>query len=181
MKINRRFSRIIAAASLLAILGVWFAWSRRPDRPGLGPAPLNQSTFLADVVEPITIVSGMSFDDGGSQGLRFKDAQGVVRDLCLERTLSVEREHPETLVLNSYVPAGDHAWRVPRHGIEERATLGLLERWASQDRDAQELDRRYQLYESGAIGVEAFWEGIPDHARVKETAVSIMRTLRARN
>jgi hypothetical protein len=52
---------------------------------------------------------------------------------------------------------------------------------AWQDPDAQELERRYPLYESGAMGIEAFWEGLREGGRVKQTAVSLLRTLRARN
>jgi hypothetical protein len=33
----------------------------------------------------------------------------------------------------------------------------------------------------GEIGVAAFWEGLPDRDRRKETAVSILRAVRARN
>ena len=136
-------------AALLVVLGSWFAWSRPHDRHGLGPAPLNQSKFLADVVEPITIVSGMSFDDGGSQGLRFKDAHGVMRDLCLESMLSHDEDNrpEERLSLNSFHPGrrGMRAWR-GTHSWNRGARFtppGMLERWATRQEpcDAQELER----------------------------------------
>jgi hypothetical protein len=56
--------RVIFASVVLAVaLSFWATWSSL--HLGRGPAPLNQSPFLRDVVEPITIVDAMSFDDGG--------------------------------------------------------------------------------------------------------------------
>jgi hypothetical protein len=175
---------IVACAALLLALSGWAVWSSL--RAGRGPARLDQSPFLCDVVEPITIVDGMSFDDGGSKGLRFADARGAVRDVCLEDT-RVWEDDPKVLeghhnvIMNSFYPRGERAKRVPISGAEERALLGLLERWANQDPDAKELERLHGLYERGEIGVDAFWEGVPDRDRRKETAVSILRELRARN
>jgi hypothetical protein len=177
--------RVIVASVALAV--ALSLWAVRPSlRPGRGPAPLDQSPFLRDVVEPITIVNAMSFDDGGSKGLRFADARGAVRDVCLEDTRAWEDdpnvlEGHHNIILNSFFPHGDRARRVPISGAEERSLLGLLERWASQDPDAKELERRYGLYERGEIGIDAFWEGVPERHRLKETAVSILRALRARN
>ncbi len=151
-----------------------------------GPAPLSQSPFLSDVVEPITIVFTMSFDDGGSQGLRFADARGTVRNVCLENTLvwadepKVQEGH-HNILLNSFYPHGDQAQRVPISGVEERALLGLLERWASRDPDAMELERRYRRYNAREISMDAFWEGLSDRHHLIQTAVSILFTLRARN
>ena len=175
---------IVACAALVLALAGWGVWWS--FRPGRGPARLNQSPFLRDVVEPITVVDGMSFDDGGSKGLRFADARGAVRDVCLEDT-RVWEDDPKVLeghhniILNSFFPDGERARRVAISGVEERALLGLLERWANRDADAKELERRYGLYERGEIGVDAFWKGLPDRGRPKETAVSILRALRARN
>jgi hypothetical protein len=177
--------RVIFASIVLAVaLSFWATWSSL--RLGRGPAPLDQSPFLSDVVEPITIVDAMSFDDGGSRGLRFADARGAVRDVCLEDTPAWEDgpnilEGHHNIIMNSFFPHGDRARRVPISGAEERALLGLLERWASQDPDAKELERRYELYERREIGIEAFWEGLAERHHLKETAVSILRVLRARN
>ena len=175
--------RVIVASTALALaLSFWAVWWGL--RPGRGPAALDRSPFLRDVVEPITIVEGMSFDDGGSRGLHFVDARGSVRDICLEDT-RIWEDDPKVLeghhniILDSFFPRGDRARRVPISGVEERAVLGLLERWASQDPDAKEVERRYALYERREIGLSAFWEGLPERYRKKETAVSILRTLRA--
>jgi hypothetical protein len=175
---------IVACVALLIALSLWAV--RSTLLAARGPARLGQSPFLRDVVEPITIVDAISFDDGGSKGLRFADARGTVRDVYLEDTRVWEDdpnvlEGHHNLILDSFFPRGERARRVPISGVEERSLLGLLERWARQDLDAKELKRRYGLYERGKIGVDAFWEGLPERHRLKETAVSILRELRARN
>jgi hypothetical protein len=56
--------RVIFASVVLAVaLSFWATWSSL--HLGRGPDPLDQSPFLRDVVEPITNVNAMSFDDGG--------------------------------------------------------------------------------------------------------------------
>ncbi|MFO0960609.1 MAG: hypothetical protein U0800_24770 [Isosphaeraceae bacterium] len=138
------------------------------------------------MAEPITIADAMSFDDGGSMGLRFEDAQGAVKDICLQNSLAWEGDPKSDaghhiLVLNSFFPDGKRARRVPVSGGEERALLGLLERWASLDSDAQELEKRFEALERGELSSDDFWKDLPDQARLKEVAVSILRALRARN
>lgn len=175
---------ILASVALAVALTIWAV--RSSPRPSRGPAALDQISFLRDVVEPITIVNALSFDDGGSKGLRFADARGAVMDVCLEDT-RVWEDNPNILeghnnvILNSFFPGGERARRVPISGTEERALLGLLERWSSQDPDARELERRYDLYERREIKIDAFWEGLQNRHRVKGVAVSILRDLRARN
>jgi len=166
----------------LAALSLWAAW--RSFRPG-DPVPLSASSFLRDVVEPIAIVGAMSFDDGG-KGIRFKDAQGVERDVCLaepglERFSLGDPDADPVLVLDSFFPTGDRAWRVPISGPEERAVLGLLDRWAAADSDAQELERRHDLLARNQLTIDDFWAGMPEKSRLKEPAVSILRVLRSRN
>ena len=147
---------------------------------------MSRSPYLADVVEPIAIVEGLSFDDGGSQGLRFKDALGHVKDICLEDT-RVWEDDPSVLEghhnisMNSFFPRGEKARRVPVSGVEERALLGLLDRWVRQDADARLVWERYERYQQGTIGIEAFYEGLSAEQSRKLTAVSIWRQLRERN
>jgi hypothetical protein len=168
--------RVIAACTALFL--ALFLWALRPSlHSARAPTLMDQCPFLRGVVEPIIVVNAMSFDDGGSKGLRFADSRGVQKDVCLENTLGGQRN----VVLNSFVPRGDRGQRVPIAGVEERALLGLLERWARQDHDAMELERLYELYERGQIDLIAFWDGLPAACRLKETAVSILRELRARN
>jgi hypothetical protein len=174
----------VPGAALLAALSLWAVWWC--VRPARGPAPLRASPYLRDVVEPITIVDALSFDDGGSNGLRFADSRGTVKDVCLEDSLIWDDdpnvlEGHHNIIMNSFFPRGEHTYRVPISGVEERALLGLLERWASHDPHAQELKRRHELYHRGEISLERFWDGLPDRDRAKQIAVSILRELRARN
>src|SRR5258708_5700563 len=78
--------QLVIAVAALALLFSGVVFLIR----GRGPLPLSRSPFLRDVVEPISIVEGMAFSDGGSLGLRFQDARGVVRDICLEGTWVLE-------------------------------------------------------------------------------------------
>lgn len=181
---NRRRWSVVSCVTISAALSLWAAWSSLPT--GRGPVPLHRSSFLRDVVEPITIVNAMSFDDGGSQGLRFKDARGVLKDVCLEDTrvweddpVALEGHH--NIILNSFFPRGEGAQRVPVSGVEERALLGLLDRWARQDPNAMTLEQRHELHERGQIDLDDFWKGLSGEHRVKGIAVSILRELRSRN
>ncbi len=172
---QRRWVVLVCGLSA-AILTAWTVWSRNHPHRGA----------LEAVVEPITIVAGMSFDDGGSQGLRFRDASGVVRDICLEDT-RVWEDDPSVLeghhniILNSFSPRGEGARRVAIAGVEERQLLGLLDRWARRDSDAKLIETRSEQYDRGEIDLEAFWKDLPAEARTKSTAVSILQELRRRN
>ena len=176
-------------ALLAAAFCVWVIWNclnlDRDPAPSrrLGPAPLAASPRLRDVVEPITIVLGMSFTDGGSQGLRFQDARGKIWNLSLKRFAFYNPEPPPVIVFGSFSPGSDEPrddW-APISGVDERALLGLLERWAANDPHARELERRYGLRKSGQITSHDFWVGLPDDVKIKAYAVSILRKLRARN
>ncbi|AGA28664.1 hypothetical protein Sinac_4476 [Singulisphaera acidiphila DSM 18658] len=69
-QVMRLAGRVIVVCILFC--SAVFLWK---DGMRRGPAPLSQSQYLRHVVEPITIVESMSFDDGGSTGLRFRDAK----------------------------------------------------------------------------------------------------------
>ena len=104
MKLHRRW--IFAIGAVVAALAIRAMFYR-----GRGPASLDQSRFLRAVVEPITIVDGMSFSDGGSQGLSFKDACGTERVLWLEDSRNWEKDHTileghNNISLNSFFPGG---------------------------------------------------------------------------
>ena len=135
--------RVIAACIVVLVaLAVWALWASL--HPGRGQTPFSRTPFLRDVVEPITIVTSMSFDDGGSSGFRFADARGTLRDVCLEDRLAWEgdphaAEGLDNLILNSFTPDGEKGRRVPKSGAEEKALLALLERWASRDPEAKEI------------------------------------------
>jgi hypothetical protein len=150
---------VIAVAALALLLSGVASLIR-----GRGALPLGRSPFLRDVVEPITIVDGMAFSDGGSLGLRFQDARGVVRDICLEDTRIWEDdpgilEGHHNVILNSFFPGGERARRVPVSGDEERALLGLLDRWA----------QRRNIGQGGGS------------SRADQIALSILKEIRRRN
>jgi hypothetical protein len=174
--------RLVVAICFLAALLALAAWLGHGRSRQLA-AP-EEDSFLRDVIEPITIVDSMYFDDGGSVGLRFSDARGTVRDVCLEDRpdwLHNPDVQLHNLVLNSFFYDGEHARHVPIDGPEARALVAILQRWARQDPDARELERRFALYKNGEIDVTAFWAGLTARHHVKETAVKILRDLRAAN
>jgi hypothetical protein len=135
--------------------------------------PLSQSEYLKDVAEPISMVMGISWDDGGSKGLIFKDGKGVTRSVCLLHNL----EDEQNLILGNHIPVPD-AKRIPIRAPEEKAFLGLLQRWYRQDPDArawndrmERSDHRHSILK-GDETKEQLAKGI---------AVSIMRKLSERN
>lgn len=169
----RPISRAVLACSVLAVAALVTMMSLSQCRPD----------SLRDVVEPISIVDAMSWDDGGSRGLEFRDARGVSRSACLMDDLKGNRN----LVVGSFVPVHD-AVRLMGHpiaGADERTFLRLLERWCSGDADARWWDRRLGQHEDGAVDLDRVSEGSPsglDAGRDrKAAAVGILRSLRRRN
>jgi hypothetical protein len=134
---------------------------------------------LHDVAEPITIVDAVSWDDGGSRSLAYKDAKGVVRDACLLDDLNGN----QNLVLGSYTPIHNKRrlenW--PVGGSKERAFLQVLKRWAVQNPDAIRWDQRLDRYERGEIDLKGFWDDSPAEQRVTAIAVGVLRDLHRRN
>ena len=174
---------ILRACGLAATAAfTWLVWER--PRPGRGPAPLDRSPFLRDVVEPITLLDAISWDDGGSKGIRFRDARGTVRLVCLENGPLFGDENgdelPPIVVFGGYAPRAEGSRRVPIRGVEERALLGLLDRWARGDATAAELDRRVTARYAGRP-VGEITAGLADDAGVTLIAVAILAKLRARN
>lgn len=166
--------RTALALSLLGLLaGIGVAMLREPPRPDR----------LREVVEPITIVDAISWDDGGSHGLAFRDARGVTRYVCLMDDL----ENHQNLVVGSYSPISDEQQlrQHPIGGREERAFRQLLERWRRADPDARWWDRRLELYEKGEVKPDELSRGAPsgDGAGldIKGSAVYVLRKLRGRH
>lgn len=187
---RRHHWTVIAGGVSAALPAAWVVWATSHLHRGMfkagRSATIDRRPSLNDVVEPITILDAMSFDDGGSQGLRFRDASGVVREICPEDTRVWEDDPSASgghhdLILNSFSPRGENARGVAVAGAEERQVLGLLDRWARRDPDANLIESRYDRYARGEIDIEAFWKGLPAEAHPKVTAVSILRELRGRN
>jgi hypothetical protein len=160
---------------LLAIL-IWSKWSK-PGRLPLDREPLDRSPFLAGIIEPITIIDGMCLGDGGSLCLRFQDSKGVVKDICLEESIYDDHD----LILNAFIPNEWQSRHVPNSGVEERAFLGLLERWADHDSDANILMLQIERRKQGLIKNEAFEPTLSDEQKLKLIPVAILVKLRRRN
>lgn len=129
------------------------------------------------MVGPIVMVESISWDDGGSLGLAFKDSRGAVRAVCLLDNLAGEHN----LVFGDF-SGSDRTGKgkMPIGGPDERTFLGLLERWCRQDPDAIEWNNRMER--------ARWYRGYPvrrgretEEQLAKGSAVNIMRKLRERN
>ncbi len=138
--------------------------------------PLDRSPYLRDVLEPIAMVQGVSWDDN-SQGLVFRDAKHTEKSVCLLFLEEEDDPQQRNLLLGSSVPQPRYGKRVPVAGSEEQAFLGLLERWYRSDPEAREIDRRITEKTT-----EPFSDtGKTDGYYGKVIAVRILTILRRRN
>jgi len=150
--------------------------SRNTKPRDYSTVPLGRSEFLRDVHEPITMVSGISWDDN-SQGLVFRDSSQVERSLCLLFLEEEDDPRKRNLLLGSDCPNPEYGKRVPVAGADEQAFLGLLERWFRSDPEAQAIGRRMTEKTT-----EPFFDaGKTDEYRGKVIAVRILILLRRRN
>jgi hypothetical protein len=92
---------------------------------------LDQSPCLRDVVEPITLIESehAAGSDQVWTGVVFADSKQVRR---YAEFIDVRIEISETLMLGKKM--------VPPRGAEERAFIGLLQRWYRQDAEAREFN-----------------------------------------
>jgi hypothetical protein len=171
---------MLVFASLLALSGR-SPGNRTTPPPGVVKAaegkysevPLSEAQYLQGVIEPISMIDSHSFDDGGSIGLVFKDSTGNEKSIVLLDNL--DNEH--NLVFGVCV-AYPKEGRVALAGDEEKALLGLLERWFRQDPDATKWNDRIDAWSSSGRGnFNQVW-GEP---LAKLRAVCILRSLRSRN
>jgi hypothetical protein len=95
---------------------------------GHGSLPLDRSPYVRDVTEPITIVQGLSLSDGGSLDITFRDARGLTKEVRLDRGFDLTSERNGNVIVDIATPGKQRP--VPISGDDERAILGLLERWA---------------------------------------------------
>jgi hypothetical protein len=149
---------------VVVIVGLWFMLQHRADFTNV---PLAQSPFLRDVAEPITIIKGPheTKSDSVWMGVDFTDAKHVERSAAWYITVYIPSGvvH-DTLVLGQKT--------VPAYGPDERAFLGLLQRWYRRDAEARQL-REHPTREE--------YSALTEQQRAKITGVSIMRKLLARN
>jgi hypothetical protein len=146
------------------------------DRPDYSAVLLSQSPYLRDVIEPIVMIGSHGVDDGGSIGIVFRDSKGNEKAITLLDNLDGEHN----LVFADYF-ADPTLRRVPLAGNEEKALMGLLERWYRQDPDAvkwNDLIEKWLSLGRGPIkGANEIW-GEP---LAKLRAVCILRALASRN
>ncbi|MDG3004412.1 hypothetical protein [Paludisphaera mucosa] len=180
MKASRGRGFIVGSVALLAacvLATVCFMRSgRRPLHPSARPLPLSASPFLRDVVEPIAIVQALPFSDGGSVGVQYRDARGVERSFCLV-SFALDFDdppRPSEVAFGSVFPS---RVTTPVGSDDERALLGLLERWAAADPEGRELDRQSHRISRREIS----YGDLSADAGFKLVVRSILRKLRARN
>ena len=140
-------------------------------------APLSASPFLRDVAEPITMIKGsyMAGSDDHWMGLTFRDAKGVDREAKFIYYWPPDRDHPgyqQKLLLGREVS--------PR-GAEERAFLGLLQRWYRGDAEGPGLWARVERKDPSLKRMLWGWEGLTERESAKVVAVLMMRVLQDRN
>jgi hypothetical protein len=167
------------AFSLLVLIGIVLARSlttRDTRTKDHSVVPLDRSEYLRDVLEPIAMVQGVSWDDN-SQGLVFRDLRQTEKSVCLLFLEEEVERQKRNLLLGSSIPEPRYGKRVPVGGSEEQAFLGLLERWNRSDPEARAIDRRI----TGKTTDPFSDTGKTDEYYGKVIAVRILRILRLRN
>lgn len=164
----------------LAAIGGWQRWSTRFDRDRAIDVPLAASPALRDVVEPIAPVRGESWagSDDHWLGITYRDARGV------ERTAKFvyywPGPGPDNPGIQKTVLLGDH--RVEPSSREERACLGLLERWWRGNDAAHALwDRALRRDPTLRPVMGGVYEGVTPAESAQIMAARLIRILRSRN
>ena len=133
----RLSAMMVIVAVVTGLVALASAWHR-----GHGPVELSRSKYFRTIAEPVVMTKGISWDDGGSTGLRFVDARKVNWEVCLESSLELAEapggsKGPHNLTINGFSPDDPGSHRAPISGIDERALLGLLERWSDRGAPVQ--------------------------------------------
>lgn len=128
--------------------------------------PLDQSPYLRDVAEPITMIRGPheAASDQVWIGVHFMDATHVERYAEYITTSYAPVEIHNSLMLGNKT--------VPASGPEERAFLGLLQRWYRQDTEARRLTDHPKRGDFAKL---------TEQQQAKVVGVAIMRRLSERN
>jgi hypothetical protein len=128
--------------------------------------PLDQSPYLRDLAEPITMIRGthVAASDQVWIGVHFIDAIHVERYAEYITTSYTPVEIHNSLMLGNKT--------VPASGAEERAFFGLLQRWCRQDAEARRL-RDYPK--------RGDFAKLTEQQQAKVVGVAIMRRLAERN
>jgi hypothetical protein len=124
--------------AVLGLLAFLFAGSERD----FTQVPLSENQFIKDTIEPIKIVDSMVWLDGGSRSLIFEDSRQVRREVCLKSDLAFQYHN----LSFDFVPSDGDSRRVPISGSEEKALIGLLQRWQRHDPEARQWHDRIERY-----------------------------------
>jgi hypothetical protein len=137
--------------------------------------PLDRSPFLRDVAEPITMIrwSSEAASDSVWMGVAFMDEKHVERYVEYVTTSYNAGGMHDKLLL------GDRA--VAARDPEERALLGLLQRWYRRDAEAPELIDRLRSRGSAQIDREQGFNNLSEQQQAKVIGVGIMKALSRRN
>jgi hypothetical protein len=132
--------------------------------------PLDQSAFLRDVAEPITPIKahGESASDQVWMGVTYLDAKHVERYAEWVYTSYAPVELHDTLMLGT----SRNIKPVPAGGADERAFLGLLQRWYRQDAEARRLMDHPKRLDFSTL---------TEQQRARVRAAAIMKRLLNRN
>ena len=119
--------------------------------------------------------SYMAGSDDHWMGVTFRDAKGVERQAKFIYYWPPVGDHPgyrRKLLLGREVAPG---------GAEERAFLGLLQRWYRGDGESQGLWARAERHDPALEWRPWGWEGLTEPQSAKLVAVLMMRVLEERN
>jgi hypothetical protein len=185
LRLRTKYLMVMAAVASVFVWLLSLSGHRPTNRTTAPPAvvkaaegkysevPLSQAQYLKDVIEPISMIDSHSFDDGGSIGLVFRDSTGNEKSIVLLENLDNERN-----VVFGVCVAHSKERRVTLAGDEEKALLGLLDRWYWQDPDATKWNDRIDGWLSSGRG---HFEQVWGEPLAKLRAVCILRALRSRN
>jgi hypothetical protein len=136
---------------------------------------------LSGLVEPLTFTAVGYFDDGGSKGLEFKDANQRIFNVCW-----LADEYGENLILGRFSPlhTGRELRRFRVGGEGDQAFLRLLERWYHGDPEAQLMARLLEEASprgtSDQVSAKAKHQPVSTDDHAKFTAVRLLHKLRLR-
>jgi hypothetical protein len=175
--LNRPATYLVTLIALGLLSVTMLRWTSPRRCIDHAQVPLSQSEYLKDVVEPVSMVVGMSWDDGGSKGLVFRDSRQVIKSICLLDNLAGE----QGLIFGTSAPDSRGKRKVPPGGPDEQALLGLLERWYGRDPDAMAWNERIEQWEGSDHRYSILRRDETKEQIGTGVAVSLMRRLRRRN
>lgn len=116
---------------------------------------------ILGIADPISVIWGTGYDDGGTIAIRLMDATGQELEVCLDRRLYISprdstwaqlsysermerREQSHLMYLDATYPTASGAHPVRLRGPEESAVYAMLIRWA--EKNPFEPERRRDVF-----------------------------------